>query len=174
MPGEKSTGLRRGWSSAVWWINAGPAEKGIGGTPDPGQVPIRNVGVVLGGGGLLVPQEPLDVAQVGSLLQEMGGERVPQGVRGHPLSDSGIRSTDCHGALDGTNVHVTVPAVPGEQPMVRAFVAPIPSKLFQGHAASITTLSFLPFPSLTKIKPLSESMSSSLKRRAPSTRRPAE
>ena len=48
---------------------------------DPGQPLVGQVGVDLGGGEVLVPEELLDHSQVRAAVEEVGGERVSERVR---------------------------------------------------------------------------------------------
>jgi hypothetical protein len=49
----------------------------------------HNLGVGLGGGQVFVTQQLLDVADIGALLQEMGGAGAPEGVGRDRLGDDG-------------------------------------------------------------------------------------
>ena len=61
---------------------------------------VGHVGVDLGSGDIAVPQHRLDRAQVGAIHQQVGGERVAQGVRGDMLSDAGCLSIFTDDSLD--------------------------------------------------------------------------
>ena len=58
------------------------------------------MGVDLGGGDIAVPQHRLNRAQVGTIHQQIGGERVAQSVRGDVLSDAGCLSIFTDDSLD--------------------------------------------------------------------------
>lgn len=49
---------------------------------------VGHVGVDLGSGDIAVPQHRLDRAQVGTIHQQVGSERVAQSVRGDMLGDT--------------------------------------------------------------------------------------
>jgi hypothetical protein len=68
-----------------------PADRGGG---DPG---VERRGVELG-----VPQQDLDHADVDVLLEEVGGEAVPERVRRHPLLDLGHVGGSMAGAIELT------------------------------------------------------------------------
>ena len=65
-----------------------------------GQVIDIEMGVFLSGGQADVAQQFLDGAQVRAHLQQMGGERVAQGVRGHGHADAGPQAVHLDRTLD--------------------------------------------------------------------------
>lgn len=58
------------------------------------------MGVDLGGGDIAMPQHRLDRAQVGSIHQQIGGERVAQSVGSDMLRDAGCLSIFTDNSLD--------------------------------------------------------------------------
>ena len=54
------------------------------------QALVVDVGINLGGGNIGVPEQFLDHPQVGSVLEEVGGEGVAQEVRVDVLFESGL------------------------------------------------------------------------------------
>ena len=83
---------------------AGSADReAVGGAQDAGGAAVQHVGVDHGGGHVAVAEELLDGADVGAVLQEVGGEGVAEGVAGGSLRDAraAYGVTDCalHGGL---------------------------------------------------------------------------
>jgi len=56
-------------------------EHPVGGALDPGRAPVEDVGIDHRGADVLVAEQLLDGADVVALLQQVGGEGVPQPVR---------------------------------------------------------------------------------------------
>lgn len=61
---------------------------------------VGHVGVDLGGGDIAMPQHRLNRAQVGTIHQQVGSERVAQSVRGDMLGDAGCLSIFTDDSLD--------------------------------------------------------------------------
>ena len=67
-----------------------PAGPGMGFAVDPLQMGRGHVRVDLGGGEIGVAEHLLDGAQVGASLEQVGGERVPEGVGGDVVGQAGL------------------------------------------------------------------------------------
>jgi hypothetical protein len=72
-------------------------------TPSP---PVEDVSVDHRRGHVAVTQQLLHRADIVTVLQQVGGERVPQAVAGDPLRETGIRRGQLDGALDDGLVEV--------------------------------------------------------------------
>ena len=68
---------------------------------DLAEVGVGNVGIDLSCGDVGVSEEGLDRAEVGAVHEEVGGERVAEGMRGNMFSDSGGASVFFDNTLDG-------------------------------------------------------------------------
>lgn len=68
---------------------------------DFAEVVVGDVGVDLGGADVGVAEEGLDGAEVGAVHEEVGGERVAEGVGGDVLGDAGGAGAFFDDALDG-------------------------------------------------------------------------
>jgi len=68
---------------------------------DLAEVFVRDVGINLGRGDGGVTEHCLDASDVGAVLEEIGRERVAQGVRVDVLHDTRLRGGAFHNALDG-------------------------------------------------------------------------
>ena len=68
---------------------------------------VGHVGVDLGGGDIAVPQHRLNRAQVGTIHQQVGSERVAQSVRGDMLGDAGCLSIFTDDSLDRAGSQTT-------------------------------------------------------------------
>jgi hypothetical protein len=66
----------------------------VGGAEDAGGAAVEDVGVDHGGGDVAVAEELLDGADVGAVLQQVGGEGVAEGVAGGWPSRTARCSTD--------------------------------------------------------------------------------
>ena len=62
-------------------------------TVDPTQGALAHVGIALGGADVGVAQEFLDVTDVGTVFQEVGGEAVTERMESGGLSDAGFVET---------------------------------------------------------------------------------
>ena len=87
-------------------------EDAIGGTRDACRATVEDVRVDHCSGHVVVAKEFLHGADVAPVLEEMGRERVAEGVRSSPFGEA--RSTDSldHGALDDGLVQVMAAALP--------------------------------------------------------------
>ena len=65
------------------------------------------MGIDLGGGDIAVPQHRLNRAQVGAIHQQVGGERVAQGVGSDMLRDAGCLSIFTDDSLDRAGSQTT-------------------------------------------------------------------
>src|SRR5215213_2023886 len=70
-----------------------------------------------GGLDVTVPEQRLDVGQLRAVLQQMGGEAVPQGMSGNPLAQSGSLAQSAHHPLDGPVVDRLLRRPTIEQPV---------------------------------------------------------
>jgi hypothetical protein len=105
----------------------------VEGAADAAGAGVLNVGVDQGGAYGTVPQKLLDGADVVAILQEVGGERTSQGMRGHELRDSGGGRGRADGVLDDGLVQVAAADLPvgrngvgpgrGESPLPDPFVS---------------------------------------------------
>ena len=66
-----------------------PEARSVGRTPNTRGAAIEDMRVDHRGGDVPVPEQILDRADVIAVFQEMGGERVPEGMAGGGLRDSG-------------------------------------------------------------------------------------
>lgn len=76
---------------------------------------IEGVRVDHGGADVRVSEQFLHGAYVGSVLEQMGGERVAQDVRGDGLGDSGLAGGLAHASLDLGLMQVMAPGVTGSR-----------------------------------------------------------
>src|SRR5690606_1490975 len=122
-PDHRSRGANGGgWLSTTWVSNGGRSMARI--YSSPGEQPIlltiqraadvvaaavEDVGVDLGGGDVLVAEQLLDGAQVVAVLEQVGGERVAQGVAGGRLGDARAAHRRLHRPLQQALL-VVVPA----------------------------------------------------------------
>ena len=65
------------------------------------EAPAGDVGVNLSGAYVGVAEEFLDHAQVGAMLEQVGREAVPEGVRGDVANDAGTTNTPFHSQPQG-------------------------------------------------------------------------
>jgi len=93
-----------------------PGKKRVEGAADVFDIEPADVGVDFGGAGAFVAEEFLDVAQVGAVFQEVSGERVPQGVYAHFLSDPGAVAGGVEDCLGGPDRKMLRWAPTGKEP----------------------------------------------------------
>ena len=77
----------------------GDGSQAVGGAADAEGALGEDVGVDHGGAELAVAEELLDGSDVGPVLEEVGGEGVPQAVAGDAPGESGVPCGETHGAL---------------------------------------------------------------------------
>jgi hypothetical protein len=74
--------------------------------PDAEPPAVEDVGIDHRRGHIPMSQQLLDRTDIVAVLEQMGGERVPQAVAGDPLRETGIRRGQLDGALDDGLVQV--------------------------------------------------------------------
>src|SRR5262245_57670525 len=85
----------------------------IGRTPYPGRATVQDMGVDLGGGDVPVPQQLLHGSDVVPVLQQVGRERMAEGVRRRPLCKASFPDRRFHLPLDHRLVQVVPPFLAG-------------------------------------------------------------
>src|SRR6516164_7979221 len=80
-----------------------------------GHLRVERGGVELG-----MPEQDLDQANIRLLLQQVGGEAVPQGVRRYSLLDLGHVGSSMNGAVELSRRYREQPVTPREQPCRRS------------------------------------------------------
>ena len=112
----------------------GVGSEAIDGALDSQRSPVEDMGVDHGGPHVAVSQQDLDGSDVRAVLQEVGRERVSEGVGGDAFRDLCLGGGPAHGALDAGLVEVMTAADAasriGREPRRRE--DPLPSPLAAG------------------------------------------
>lgn len=80
---------------------------------------VRDLGVACRRGKIGVTEQHLDDADVGAVLQKMGGKGVPEHVDSHTLVDAGGDPRRAAGRIQHLHVDGAIGATPGKQPDLR-------------------------------------------------------
>jgi hypothetical protein len=84
-------GSRAGCQSGRAILGGGSLQfQAVGGAQRAGRAVLEDVGVDLGGSDAAVAEELLDGSDVGAVFEQVGGERVAQGMAGRALGDAGV------------------------------------------------------------------------------------
>jgi hypothetical protein len=88
-------------------------EDSVRGAADGARAPVEDVSVDHGGADVVVAQELLDRSDVMAILQQMGGEGVPECVAAHALGDARSKGGGPDGTLEDGFVKVMTSAFAG-------------------------------------------------------------